>query len=141
MFVWYLPWMGRIYRDRYADRTAVKAQRMFRTGTAWLKSQHPDAEAVVASNNPWMVDYYTHLPAVVCPYFRDAKEVEDFVRYYHVRYIVLFGARNVGLREDRIRSASLPGRFIHLSGNVRIWDVPPGFWTDQRPTEPTGPVH
>ncbi|MBW3623049.1 MAG: hypothetical protein KY468_06510, partial [Armatimonadetes bacterium] len=73
------------------------------------------------------VNYYTHLPTVVCPSFDPPSRVREFVKEYRVRYIILFGKMNIGPREEQLHEAQV-GRFISLSPDVRIWEFSPELW-------------
>jgi 4-amino-4-deoxy-L-arabinose transferase-like glycosyltransferase len=137
MLAWYQPWTERIYFD--SQFFSARPAAMYQTGADWLKSRHPGPNAVVASNNPWMVDYLTHLPSVVCPSFGPAADPVAFVQQYHVRYIVLFGRANVGTRDAELRRSPLSKGFHLLPHSVRIWDVSAAAETVHPPKRSTEP--
>ncbi len=127
MLFWHTMWLGRYGIARAAVRSGASVAAMYPTGGDWLKSRNPASNAVVASNHPWMVDYLTHLPAVVCPSFQDPRLVRAFAKQYRVRFIVLFGRTNVEEREASLQAANLPGTYRLLPHNVRAWDFGDAF--------------
>jgi len=85
---------GRQDADRY--RRHVKAAQarpavapLRAEAAEWLRRE-TGPEAVVASNNPWLINYLTHRPAVICPEFSREDQVLPFLRGHEVSVIVLF---------------------------------------------------
>jgi 4-amino-4-deoxy-L-arabinose transferase-like glycosyltransferase len=70
--------------QRRSPLTALRAE-----AAAWVRREtNPDA--VVATNNPWLVNYLTERPAVICPRFSHRDQVAPFLREHAVRSVVLF---------------------------------------------------
>jgi len=70
--------------QRRSPLTALRAN-----AAAWVKREtNPDA--VVATNNPWLVNYLTERPAVICPRFSHRAQVAPFLREHAVSSVVLF---------------------------------------------------
>ncbi len=85
---------GRQDADRYRRHVRAAQARpavapLRAEAAQWLK-QETAPEAVVASNNPWMMNYLTHRPAVICPEFSREDQVVPFLLAHDVSVIVLF---------------------------------------------------
>jgi len=95
-------------KDRYqrhvraaAARPAVASLR--EKAAQWLLRE-TSRDEVVASNNPWMVNYLTQRPAVICPEFSREGQVVPFLRGHQVSVIVLF----VAGEDKRVQFLSSP---------------------------------
>lgn len=57
--------------------------------TAWMRSSLP-AGTTVASNNPWMVNYSTNLPAAILPHGLDRDRLQAFIELNKIGAVVIF---------------------------------------------------
>jgi hypothetical protein len=80
----------RLHREKALPYAGVKMGWAYRAAAKWLREGKEDPEAVVASNQPWILNLLSEQPARIAPRFRDAPQARRFSARYPSRWLVYF---------------------------------------------------
>jgi hypothetical protein len=102
-----------LYSQMLTPARQTQFTRAYQQAALWLERETAPGE-IVASNNPWEINYRSRRPAVICPVFSKEEQMGAFLRAHDVSIIILFAtpqdararmlATAAGRREARLIS-------------------------------------
>ncbi|NIM05299.1 MAG: hypothetical protein GTO55_04235 [Armatimonadetes bacterium] len=77
------------YSRSFAAGKPTRFTEAYQQAALWLERETAPNE-IVASNNPWEVNYRSNRPAVICPVFSKEEQIGPFLKRHEVRTVILF---------------------------------------------------
>jgi hypothetical protein len=78
----------RLYREKASAHLGYPDTPLKREAVAWV-NQHAPPDALLASDEPWILNLLTWRPAVVFPWARDAAQARRYLNRYRPAYVIL----------------------------------------------------